>query len=559
MNRDTLRLVVSGAFAFCLLLLYQRWEIHTNPLIQEQSANPEIPSQQGSLATTAQPAAEQPVLTQDLLAADDDQSRPSTLPTSPARSDQAAVAWLHNDAVRAGFAANGSLVQLQLLRHLVDNSNEALPLLYHSASGRYVVQSGLLGEGLPTHSTAGWQSTARNARELISAWHSNLVEITLKSELAPSGYLATLHYDIRNLSSQPLTVHAYFQIVRNTREPAGYSSLTPSFYGAVSYSEDTKFSKYQFDELEDYPVKTDNGWLGIVQRYFITAWLDGGSQRENYMRQLGSDEVAVGVIRPFQVIAPGASASLSQPLFAGALEQDLLHEINPEIGKGIDLAVDYGWLTILAAPLFVLLELIESGTGNWGAAIMLLTLLVKLVFYPLSAASFRSMARMKKLAPKIKMLKERHGDDKQAFQKALMESYRKEKVNPLGGCLPILIQIPVFIALYWVLLGSVELRHAPLALWISDLSAPDPYYVLPMLLGGAMVLQTRMNPTPPDPTQAMIIKIMPIGFALFSIFFPTGLVLYWITNTGLSMLQQWHVTRTLGKDGADRKQRHGSG
>jgi YidC/Oxa1 family membrane protein insertase len=232
---------------------------------------------------------------------------------------------------------------------------------------------------------------------------------------------------------------------------------------------------------------------------------------------------------------------ITVPLYAGPQDQDRLAELAP----GLDLAVDYGWLTIIAVPLFWLLSWLYQWVGNWGVAIIILTVIIKLIFYPLSEASYRSMARMRVLAPKLQRLKEQYGDDRQRMQQAMMELYRTEKINPLGGCLPIVVQIPVFIALYWVLLASVELRHAPFMLWIDDLSTPDPWFILPILMGATMIIQTRLNPEPPDPIQAKVMKIMPIAFSVFFFFFPAGLVLYWLVNNVLSILQQWNINRRL--------------
>jgi YidC/Oxa1 family membrane protein insertase len=244
---------------------------------------------------------------------------------------------------------------------------------------------------------------------------------------------------------------------------------------------------------------------------------------------------------PVGTLAPGATAIVEMPLYAGPQEQEKL----AALAKGLDLAVDYGWLTVIAAPLFWVLQWVHGWTGNWGVAIIILTILIKLIFYPLSEASYRSMAKMRVVAPKMQRLKDQYGNDRQRMQQAMMELYKTEKINPLGGCLPILVQIPVFIALYWVLLGSVEMRQAPFALWITDLSAPDPWYILPVLMGATMIIQTKLNPEPPDPVQAKVMKIMPIAFSIFFFFFPAGLVLYWLVNNILSIAQQWHINRVL--------------
>jgi YidC/Oxa1 family membrane protein insertase len=279
----------------------------------------------------------------------------------------------------------------------------------------------------------------------------------------------------------------------------------------------------------------------MVQHYFVSAVLPKpGMQREVYTRKVGNNIYSTGVIVPLAVPA-GGEAKVTVPFYVGPQEQDNLKVIAP----GLDLVVDYGWLTVIAAPLFWVLKLLHGWFGNWGLAIIGLTVLIKLLFFPLSAASYRSMAKMKLLAPRLMKLKEQYGDDRVKMNQAMMEMYKTEKVNPFGGCLPILVQIPVFIALYWVLLGSVELRQAPFFGWIRDLSAPDPFFILPALMMGSMVIQTRMSPTPPDPVQARVMQIMPFVFGVMFFFFPAGLVLYWLVNNILSIGQQWQIQRMI--------------
>jgi YidC/Oxa1 family membrane protein insertase len=288
----------------------------------------------------------------------------------------------------------------------------------------------------------------------------------------------------------------------------------------------------------------------MLQHYFFSAWLPrNGTPREFYTRKLDENLYSAGVIVPTGAVAPGATAAVSVPLYVGPEEQEKLAKIAP----GLDLTIDYGWLTVIAAPLFWVLAWLNGWVGNWGVAIILLTVIIKAIFYPLSAASYRSMAKMRVLAPKLQKLKDQYGDDRQRMQQAMMELYKTEKINPLGGCMPIVVQIPVFIALYWVLLASVELRHAPFFLWIDDLAAPDPWFILPILMAVTMWVQTLLNPEPPDPVQAKVMKIMPIVFSVFFFFFPAGLVLYWLVNNVLSIAQQWRITRVLEREAAARK------
>jgi YidC/Oxa1 family membrane protein insertase len=322
--------------------------------------------------------------------------------------------------------------------------------------------------------------------------------------------------------------------------------MVPTFFGFAWFTNEDKFHKVTFSDVDKYKQafnkKATDGWIALVQHYFMAAWLPAaGVSREFRIRKLENGLYSAAVIVGAGTVAPGATGTVRMPLYVGPQEQDKLADLAP----GLDLSIDYGWLTIIATPLFWLLSWIYQWVGNWGLAIIGLTVIVKAVFYPLSAASYRSMAKMRVVTPKMQKLKDQYGGDRQRLNQAMMELYKTEKINPLGGCLPIMVQIPVFIALYWVLLASVELRHAPFYGWITDLSQPDPFYVLPVLMGATMIIQTWLSPTPPDPVQAKIMKIMPVAFSVFFFFFPAGLVLYWLVNNILSITQQWYITRQI--------------
>ena len=322
--------------------------------------------------------------------------------------------------------------------------------------------------------------------------------------------------------------------------------MLPTYTGIAVYTDKEKFQKVAFTDVDkgkiSYPKKGDDGWIALLQHYFLSAWLPANNTpREFYTRRLDNGLYAAGVIVSLGNIAPGASGALTVPLYAGPQEQDKLDKLAP----GLDLTIDYGWLTVIAKPLFWFLQWLHHWVGNWGVAIIVLTIAIKAAFYPLSAASYRSMARMRILAPRMQKIKEQYGNDRQRLNQAMMDLYKTEKINPLGGCLPVVVQIPVFIALYWVLLASVELRHAPFMLWIEDLSTADPYFVLPVLMGATMIFQTSLNPEPPDPVQAKVMKIMPIAFSIMFFFFPAGLVLYWLVNNILSIAQQWQITHAM--------------
>jgi len=351
---------------------------------------------------------------------------------------------------------------------------------------------------------------------------------------------------VKNRTAGPLAPYAYFQLTRDDKPPAGDPHMVKTYTGPAVYTEQDKFQKISFSDVDKGKLSSkaaDNGWIAFVQHYFVVALLPPDkTPREFYGQRLADDFYSVGVKVPVAPIAPGETRNVAVSVYAGPQDQDHLKAVAP----GLELVVDYGWLTIIARPLFWVLKFFHGWVGNWGVAIILLTVVIKLLFFPLSAASYRSMAKMKLVTPRMMKIREQYADDRMKMNQAMMELYKTEKINPLGGCLPILVQIPVFIALYWVLLESVELRHAPFYFWITDLSAADPWYVLPSLMMISMLVQTKMNPTPPDPVQAKVMMIMPFAFGVMFFFFPSGLVLYWFVNNILSILQQWQITRMIG-------------
>jgi YidC/Oxa1 family membrane protein insertase len=429
-----------------------------------------------------------------------------------------------------------------------------LVLLQENEQNVYVAQSGLIGEGLPNHTTVF--KAAQGSYDLAPG--ADTVTVRLKTS-AESGiqlvktyvfhrgsYVVDVGFETTNTGAAAAEPFAYFQLVRDTKPPPGDSKMVPVFNGVEVYTEKDKLHKASFDDIVknklSYPKSATDGWIAVVQHYFLGAWLPKeGEPREYFVRNLDNGLFAAGVILPVGRLDPGQTNLMVSRLYAGPQEQTLLKTLAP----GLELTVDYGWLRPLAVPLFWVLNEIYEVVKNWGVAIILLTVIIKLLFYPLSAASYKSMAKMKVLAPKLQRLKERFGDDRQRMHQAMVELYKTEKINPLGGCLPIVVQIPVFIALYWTLLLSVELRQAPFVLWVHDLSRPDPFYILPVLMGATMFIQTWLNPTPPDPMQAKLMKIMPIAFSVFFFFFPSGLVLYWLVNNILSIAQQWRITHVL--------------
>jgi YidC/Oxa1 family membrane protein insertase len=534
---DTQRLILFLVFSFSLLLLWEAWQKELRP------PAPANPPTQGPVPTPSTGPATPAGRSGDAL--------PTTLAPAGKPRERLRV---HTDTMLAEIdTQGGDIVYLELLQHK-DTLHETKNFVLFGPEHRYVAQSGLIGEGLPNHRTLFHAS----AREFTLEQGQDRLDVRLQADTPagisvtkiltfyPASYRIDIAEEIANGTVKPFATHAYFQITRDGKSPGGDPYMAQTYTGAAVYTEQSKFQKVSFEDIAKgktpYPKSSDNGWIAIIQHYFVAALLPPDkSPREFYARKLAEDLYSVGVIVPIGPVAPGASARVVVPLYAGPQDQDHLEAVAP----GLELVVDYGLLKVIAAPLFWVLRLFHNWMGNWGLAIILLTVVIKLLFFPLSAASYRSMAKMKLVTPRLMKLREQYADDKTKMNQAMMELYKTEKINPLGGCLPILVQIPVFIALYWVLFESVELRHAPFYLWIKDLSAPDPWYVLPTLMMASMIVQTKMNPTPPDPVQAKVMMIMPFAFGVMFYFFPSGLVLYWFVNNILSILQQWQITRMI--------------
>lgn len=459
--------------------------------------------------------------------------------------------------------AGGDIRQLGLLEHPArEDISKPYELLMDKTARFQVAQSGLIGDGLPNHKTKFTVEDNKYSYQLESdqekvvvrlvAPEADGIQVTKIYTFHRGSYVIDVEFEIANHSETTIIPFSYFQMLRDPNEPVGAGALVHSYTGAAMYTDDEKFLKIKFSDLDknkaEYPTNADNGWIAMLEHYFLTAWLpEPGTPREYFAKRLAPNQYAAGVIAPVGAVEPDQVRSISMPFYAGPQEQNKLAELAP----GLDLTVDYGWLTVLAKPLFWLLSFYHSWTDNWGIAIILLTLTVKLIFFPLSAAGYRSMAKLRVVTPKLQRIREQYASDRQRMHQAMMEFYKEEKINPMGGCLPILVQIPVFIALFWTLLAAVELRYAPLALWITDMSVPDPYYVLPIIMGVSMWIQSKLSPTPADPMQAKIMKIMPIAFSIFFFFFPAGLVLYSLCNNILSIAQQWQITRMYENKAAE--------
>lgn len=533
---DTQRLILFVVFSFSILMLWDAWQ-------KEQNPAPIQPAPTAAVAPAPTPSA--------ALAP----AGPITAPEASAQLPKGEKLRVRTDTLNVEIdTIGGDIRRLELLKHHeAEDKAKNFVLLADEKPHFYVAQTGLIGAGLPTHKTpfsaqAGEYQLAEGAQDLkvtLTAPEVAGVKVEKVFTFHRNSYVVDVEYRIHNGSAAAFAPNAYFQLVRDSSAPAGDPRFVSTYTGPAVFTDKEKFQKVNFSDIEKgkatFQKQSNDGWVAILQHYFFTAWLPkNGQPREFYTRKLGDNLYAAGVIVPVGNLAPGASGVISVPLYAGPEEQEKLSGLAP----GLDLTVDYGWLTIIASPLFWVLSMIHKGVGNWGIAIILLTVLIKLAFYPLSAKSYRSMAHMRVLAPKLQKLKEQYGEDRQRLHQAMMDLYKTEKINPLGGCLPVVVQIPVFIALYWVLLASVEMRHAPFMLWIQDLSAADPYYVLPIIMGLTMIIQTKLNPTPPDPIQAKVMMVMPFAFSIFFFFFPAGLVLYWVVNNVLSIAQQWQITRS---------------
>ena len=434
----------------------------------------------------------------------------------------------------------------------IASDTENTVLLNKSPLSVYEAQTGLIGSPgdknkYPNHmSLFEIDKTNKNNNEIHLISSSNGLQLKKIFKLSDEGFNVNLIHEITNLSNEPQNLGIYFQLLRDNGEPAGGSNFYSTYTGPVFYSDKDKFQKVSFSDIEESNAEhtkiSNDGWLGIIQHYYVAAWLINNDEpREFYSRKLSNNLFSVGAIQTFNNLNINEKIVHNSTLYVGPQEQETLRSLSP----GLDLVVDYGILTLIAKPIFWLLDQLHGFIGNWGWAIVLLTIIIKLIFYPLTAASYRSMAKMKGVTPKIMQLREQYKNDKMKLNQSMMELYKKEKINPLGGCLPILIQIPVFISLYWVLLASVEIKDAPWIFWIKDLSSPDPFYILPLIMAATMFIQMKLNPTPPDPLQAKIMMMMPIVFSIFFFFFPSGLVLYWLVNNVVSIAQQWSIMRQL--------------
>ena len=573
MGTDFQRTILWVFFGMSLVLLWDRWLVYSGrpsmfgtataptapntapATAPKESAQPAVPSAAPSASTPVPaPAAVPPLAPSPSksppVVAETDLMRVTIDPEGAVLSRVALV----KERVAPDWTASGLM---GLVTGKSSDGERPVVLLEVSPHRVYVAQSGLVGAdaSLPNHRTP--YAVVDGPRALAADKDS--LDVALVSEAGGARvektytfhrgrYDVTVKHTVTNVGTAPITPWLYLQLMRDGNKPDGESSLYYTYTGPAVFTEQDKFKKVEFSAIEknkaDLPKPTNNGWVGMIQHYFVTAWVPKeGEQREYYASMVDKNLYTIGTREPLPSLAPQAGVTSTAQFYVGPQDQHALAKIAP----GLDLVVDYGWLTFLAKPIFWLLEFLHRIVGNWGWAIVLLTVIIKGAFYPLSAASYKSMARMKEVTPRLMKLREQYGDDKQKLNTAMMELYKTEKINPLGGCLPIVVQIPVFIALYWVLLASVEMRNAPWILWVQDLATPDAWFILPVVMMGTMWIQYKLNPTPPDPVQAKVMMFMPLIFGAMFFFFPAGLVLYWLTNNILSIAQQWYVTRQIAK------------
>ena len=549
-HMDIKRTVLWVVFSLSILLLWDNWMRYTGkPSMFFPTAN-----QQAKPAAGAAPAAANGEVPQATASAAPAVAGAAAVPGAAAAPAKSETVTITTDVLKAEIASvGGELRRLELLKHKdTQDPTKNVVLFDASPSRTYLGQTGLIGGAFPNHRTSytiepGSRTLdSGNEVKLVMTAEQGGVKLTKTYTFHRGDYTIGVKHDVTNVSGAPVAPSLYEQLVRDGGALPGDSKFYSTFTGPAVYTDADKFQKLTFDKIgsgkDSHATKSDNGWIAMIQHYFVSAFVPPEkAPREIFTKKMDNNLFAVGNILPMGTIAPGATVSMDTRLYSGPQESATLEKIAP----GLDLVKDYGWLTIVAKPIFWLMTQIHGILGNWGWTIIVLTILIKLAFFPLSAASYRSMAKMKLVTPRMTAIRERHKGDPTKMNQAMMELYKTEKINPLGGCLPIVVQIPVFIALYWVLLASVEMRNAPWLGWIHDLASPDPFYILPVLMAVSMFIQTKLNPTPPDPVQAKVMMFMPIIFSVMFFFFPSGLVLYWVVNNILSITQQWFITRNL--------------
>ncbi len=538
---DNARFVLIVFFFFLSLMLYQQWQADYGP-------KPAASTSQGGVSSVTNP--DVPVSAAPAGNAESASGQGGDLITRQRIKVQTDVIRMEIDT------EGGDIRLLELLDYPVAKDAQDKPVqIFTDQDLVFIAQSGFIGDesSAPNHHSQ-WQAPSasfaladsQNELRVPLTWTSSQgVTVTKTYVLKRGSYDLHLEQQVANKSPNAWTARQYVQLQRKDPGDKNKDQLVRTYTGGVLYTPEDKYKKIAFKDMagENLDTKAKDGWIAMIQHYFLAAWIPAsGEENGFYTKSLSDDHYVIGAYTPVLEVPAGGAKSFTAQLFAGPKLQRVLETTAP----GLDLVVDYGALTIIAKPIFWLLEQFHKIFNNWGWAIIFVTLTLKALFFRLSAASYRSMANMRKMQPKMAELKERFGGDKQKLNHAMMEMYRKEKVNPLGGCLPILVQIPVFISLYWVLIETVEMRQAPFIGWLTDLSSKDPYFILPLLMGVSMFIQQRLSPPPSDPLQAKIMQFFPVMFTGFFAFFPSGLVLYWVVNNVLSILQQWYINKTIG-------------
>jgi YidC/Oxa1 family membrane protein insertase len=558
MQTQTQRTILWIVFSMSLLFLWDGWQRHNGkpsllggPPAAQQAESGQGRSREGDGDASVPSAGASAVPTaQGTTAA-------AQLPAADAEAvSKGQVFRFGNDVLDLRISSSGGvIVRAELLEHKeTEDSSRNVVLLDQSGDRVYLAQNGLIGapqgSSYPTHRSPftllGETTLANGSKRLSLQSEAGGLRLVRHYDLEPGSYVVHVREEVTNIGDAPASPTVYRQITRDGSPAPGGTMFYSTYTGPVVYTDEDKFQKVSFDDIgsgkASFTQRANDGWVGLIQHYFATAWIPApDTPREYYSAKVGENLYSIGIKTPLGTIEPGATVASEAMFYVGPQDQQVLEKLAP----GLELTVDYGWLTILAKPIHWLLTVLHGFLGNWGWAIVALTVIIKTIFFPLQAASYKSMARMKAVTPRLQAIRERYGDDRARMNQAMMELYKQEKINPLGGCLPILVQIPVFIALYWVLLASVEMRHAPWIGWIDDLASPDPYFILPLVMAGTMFLQTRLNPTPPDPMQARMMMIMPLVFSVMFFFFPAGLVLYWLVNNIYSIAQQWVITRKI--------------
>ena len=561
---DIRRTILWVIFGFSMVMLWDQWQVFNGqkatffPSASQSAKAPAASSP--AVGAPAGSASSVPSSSAGSMAASTPGAVPTGAPSTAAAAAKERVV-VNTDVLSLTFdSEGGTLVHSVFTKHKdMTNKDVGFVLLDESSSRIYVAQSGLIagsaGGTFPTHKAMmsvvpGERTLKDGENELQIKFESadmGGVKLVKTYTLKRGAYDVAVRHDVINTGSAAVEPQLYLQLVRDGNKPPGESSFYSTFTGPAIYTEAKKYQKVDFKDIESNKVDVEkqatNGYVAMVQHYFASAWILGdGLKRDLFFRKVDTNLYAVGMITPVGTVAPGTTKSIDSKFFIGPQVEKTLEVLTP----GLELVKDYGWLTILAKPLYWLLDALHGFIQNWGWSIVALVLLLKIAFYWLNAKAYASMAKMKAVSPKITEMRERLKDKPQEMQQAMMKIYKEEKVNPMGGCFPIMVQIPVFIALYWVLLSSVEMRNAPWVMWITDLSSPDPYYILPIVMALTTMLQTALNPAPPDPMQAKLMWFMPLIFSVMFFFFPAGLVLYWITNNILSIAQQWVINTRMG-------------